>query len=52
MAWVHGSYRFSRRTDVYAVIDQNKVEGGYARPAFMGTLGTQTALSLGLRHRF
>jgi predicted porin len=52
VGWVTANYRFSRRTDVYAVVDHNKVEGGYAKPAFMGTLGSQTALSLGLRHRF
>ena len=29
-----------------------KVEGGYARPAFMAALGTQTVFNVGLRHRF
>ncbi|KQV90499.1 porin [Rhizobacter sp. Root1221] len=52
VGWVTANYRFSRRTDIYALIDHNRVSGGYAKPAFMGTLGTQTALSLGLRHRF
>jgi predicted porin len=52
LGYLTGSYRFSKRTDVYAVVDRNEVEGGYARPAFMGTLGSQTGLSLGLRHRF
>lgn len=52
VSWVHVSYRLSRRTDVYAVLDQNRVEGGYAKPAFMGTKGTQTGSVLGLRHRF
>lgn len=52
VAWITANYRFSRRTDVYAEIDHNEVEGGYAKPAFMGTLGSQTALGLGLRHRF
>ena len=46
------SYRFSRRTDVYAVIDSNRVLGGYTKPAFMGTKGTQTGAAAGLRHRF
>ena len=46
------SYRFSRRTDVYAVIDTNRVLGGYTKPAFMGTKGTQTGAAAGLRHRF
>lgn len=52
VSWVQVSYRLSRRTDVYAVLDQNRVEGGYAKPAFMGTKGTQTGSVLGLRHRF
>jgi predicted porin len=52
VSWVNASYRFSRRTDVYVVIDRNRVAGGYARPAFMGTLGTQTGFATGLRHRF
>jgi predicted porin len=52
VAWVTANYRFSRRTDVYAVIDTNVVEGGYAKPAFMGTKGSQTGLVTGLRHRF
>ena len=50
--WVSASYRFSRRTDVYALADRNRIAGGYAKPAFMGTPGSQTALSMGLRHRF
>lgn len=52
VAWATVNYRFSRRTDVYALVDHNKVSGGYAKPAFMGTVGSQTAVSVGLRHRF
>lgn len=52
VGWATLSYRFSRRTDVYVAADHNKVEGGYAKPAFMGTLGSQTAYNLGLRTRF
>lgn len=52
VTWVSANYRFSRRTDVYAVIDHNQVEGGYAKPAFMGTIGNQTGVGMGLRHRF
>lgn len=52
VSWATLSYRFSRRTDVYAVLDRNEVSGGYARPAFMGRLGTQSGAVLGLRHRF
>ncbi|MBI5719510.1 MAG: porin [Burkholderiales bacterium] len=52
VSWVTVNYAFSRRTDLYAVVDTNVVEGGYAKPAFMGTKGSQTGLALGLRHRF
>ncbi|MDP1534198.1 MAG: porin, partial [Rubrivivax sp.] len=52
VSWASLSYRFSRRSDVYAVIDQNRVVDGYAKPAYMGTKGTQTGAALGLRHRF
>lgn len=52
VSWVTVNYRFSRRTDVYVLVDRNRVEGGYAKPAFMGALGTQTAFNVGLRHRF
>lgn len=52
VAWISANYRFSRRTDVYVELDRNKVDGGYAKPAFLGTLGSQTAAGLGLRHRF
>jgi predicted porin len=52
VSYVTASYRFSRRTDVYALVDHNRVVDGYAKPAFMGTLGSQTAMNVGLRHRF
>lgn len=52
VSWAIVSYQFSRRTDVYAVIDTNRVLGGYTKPAFMGTKGTQTGAAAGLRHRF
>lgn len=52
VSWATVSYRFSRRSDVYAVLDTNRVLGGYTRPAFMGTKGTQTGAVAGLRHRF
>ncbi|MEF7616988.1 porin [Aquincola sp. MAHUQ-54] len=52
VGYVSASYAFSKRSDVYAVIDHNRVEGGYAKPAFMGTLGSQTAYTLALRHKF
>ena len=52
VAWISANYRLSKRTELYAAVDQNRVEGGYARPAFMNTLGRQTAVSTGLRHQF
>ena len=42
----------SPRTLLYVVIDTNRVFGGYTRPAFMGTKGTQTGAAAGLRHCF
>lgn len=52
VAWVSANYKFSRRTDVYVTVDQNKVSGGYTRPTFMAALGTQTVFNVGLRTRF
>ena len=52
VSYLTANYRFSRRTDVYAVVDHNSVQGGYAKPTFMGTKGTQDGLVVGLRHRF
>ena len=52
VGYVAASYAFSRRSDVYVVWDHNDVKEGYAKPAFMGTKGSQNAFSLGLRHRF
>lgn len=52
VAWVQASYRFSKRTDVYAAVDQNKIAGGYALPTFMAAKGSQTAFNVGLRTRF
>jgi len=50
--WVSASYRFSKRTDVYAVVDHNRTGDGYATPAWMTASGRQTGLAAGLRHRF
>jgi len=52
VSYVSASYRFSRRTDLYAVVDNNQVDDGYAKPAFMGVKGAQTAYTVGVRHRF
>jgi len=51
-SWVAASYRFSKRTDVYIVIDHNKIDGAYAKPAWMQVAGTQADVATGLRHRF
>lgn len=45
-------YFFSKRTDVYLEVDQNRVDGGYALPSFMATKGRASGVMLGLRHRF
>jgi len=52
VGYASASYAFSRRSDVYVVWDHNDVEGGYAKPAFMNTKGSQNAFSVALRHRF
>lgn len=52
LGYVTASYAFSKRTDVYAVVDRNLVAGGYATPAFMGTKGGQAGVVMALRHRF
>jgi predicted porin len=52
VSYVQAAYAFSRRSDVYLVADNNQVDNGYAKPTFMGTKGDQSALSVGLRHRF
>lgn len=52
VTWATLTYSFSRRSDVYAFVDRNRVDGGYARPAFMGRLGTQTGVGFGVRTRF
>ncbi len=52
VSWAVLSYRFSRRSDVYLVLDSNRVTGGYAKPAFMGQKGSQSGSVVGLRHRF
>jgi predicted porin len=52
VSYLQAAYAFSRRTDIYLVADNNQVEDGYAKPAFMGTKGDQTAATVGVRHRF
>jgi predicted porin len=45
-------YFFSKRTDVYLEIDQNRVDGGYTLPVFMAKAGTASGAMVGVRHRF
>lgn len=52
LGWLHLDYLLSRRTDVYAVIDANRITGAYPLPAFMTRRGLQRGAELGLRHRF
>ncbi len=52
MGYVGLDYLFSKRTDVYAEVDNNRLSGAYPLPAFMGTRASSTSFSVGLRHRF
>nr|WP_315595266.1 porin [uncultured Cupriavidus sp.] len=45
-------YSFSKRTDVYAEVDFNRINGNYALPTFMGVKGSKVGGGIGLRHRF
>lgn len=52
VGFLAADYFLSKRTDVYAEVDQNKLSGSYPLPAFMATRDKQTGVSFGLRHRF
>lgn len=52
MGYVGLDYLFSKRTDLYAEVDHNRLTGAYPLPAFMGTRASATSFSVGLRHRF
>jgi predicted porin len=52
MGYVGLDYLLSKRTDLYAEVDNNRVSGAYPLPTFMGTRGSTTGVTLGLRHRF
>lgn len=52
VAWMSADYYLSKRTDIYVEVDRNRIDGGYVLPAFMGTRGSQTGVTVGLRHRF
>lgn len=45
-------YGLSKRTDVYAEVDFNRITGDYALPSFMGVKGSKVGAGIGLRHRF
>jgi predicted porin len=52
MGYIGLDYFFSKRTDLYAEVDNNRLSGAYPLPAFMGTRESATSFSVGLRHRF
>jgi len=52
LGWLHLDYLLSKRTDLYAVVDANRISGAYPLPAFMTQRGLQRGAELGLRHRF
>ena len=52
MGYVGLDYLFSKRTDIYAEVDNNRLSGAYPLPTFMGTRDSSTSFSVGLRHRF
>lgn len=45
-------YSLSKRTDFYAEVDFNRINGNYALPSFMGVKGSKVGGSLGIRHKF
>ena len=50
--FAEAEYHFTRMTSVYAELDRNQVEGGYALPAFMLAKGNQNGGAVGLEYRF
>ncbi|MFT3955805.1 MAG: porin [Piscinibacter sp.] len=52
VAYIGADYLLSKRTDIYAEIDNNKLSGAYPLPSFMGTRASATGASVGMRHRF
>jgi predicted porin len=52
VAWVGADYILSKRTDVYFVLDNNKLSGAFPLPTFMGTRNSASGVTVGLRHRF
>ncbi len=49
---IAADYYLSKRTDVYAEIDQNTLNSTFPLPAFMATRDKQRGVDLGLRHQF
>lgn len=45
-------YALSKRTDVYAEVDFNRINGSYTVPSFMGVAGSKIGGGIGLRHKF
>ncbi|MCE4556555.1 porin [Pelomonas sp. P8] len=52
LAWLHVDYLLSKRTDLYVVLDANRITGAYPLTAFMTHRGQQHGAALGVRHRF
>lgn len=52
VAFVGAGYLFSKLTEAYVIVDNNKLSGAYPLPGFMGTRDNATGVSVGLRHRF
>ena len=52
VTFLGANYLLDKDTDVYFVVDNNKVDGQYAIPAFMKTRGTQTGYNVGIRYKF
>jgi predicted porin len=50
--FVEAEYHFTHATSLYAELDRNQVQGGYALPAFMLAKGTQNGGAIGLEYRF
>jgi predicted porin len=52
LGWLCADYLFTKRTDLYAVLNANRVTGAYPLSGFMRARGTPWGAELGLRHRF
>lgn len=52
VAWLGADYLLSKRTNVYLVVDNNRLSGDYPLPSFLATRDDASGVSAGLRHRF